>query len=249
MIKEKRKRKRRIKHVLRGILLFLIAAGIAALVVVKLFTVQKVVVKGNELYSDEQIKEWVLNDEYSWNTLYVFLKYRFMEAEDKPFIDTMEITMKPPHVINIEVYEKGMLGYLYIDAVGQNVYFDKDGFVVETSPDVIEDVPKITGLNCNEVVLYEKLKLQQNGVLKDLLNITNMLKKYGLVADEISYESTGDFKLHFGDIDIKVGETRGLEDKIVRIQNILPQLEGKKGVLHMENWTENNTDIVFKNKE
>ena len=36
-------------------------------------------------------------------------------------------------------------------------YFDKDGFVVETSTRVIENVPKIDGISCEEVVLFEKL--------------------------------------------------------------------------------------------
>ena len=56
----------------------------------------------------------------------------------------MEIELKDPRTLNIKVYEKGMLGYLYIPAISENAYFDKDGFVVETSSDVISNVPKVT---------------------------------------------------------------------------------------------------------
>ena len=45
----------------------------------KVFTVKEVRVQGNKLYSAEQIQELVLNDEYSWNSLYVVGKYNFKE--------------------------------------------------------------------------------------------------------------------------------------------------------------------------
>ena len=54
--------------------------AIAFLIVWKVFTVENVVVEGNELYSSEQIEQLVLNDEYSWNSLYVLLKYRIRDT-------------------------------------------------------------------------------------------------------------------------------------------------------------------------
>ena len=43
-------------------------------------TVTDVEIEGNELYDDESIREWVQNDRYSWNTLYVYFKYRFKKS-------------------------------------------------------------------------------------------------------------------------------------------------------------------------
>ena len=36
-----------------------------------------------------------------------------------------------------------------------------------------------------------------------------------------------------------------LEEKIMRLPHILPYLDGQTGILHLEDWTEDNTDIVF----
>ena len=99
-----------------------------------------------------------------------------MDIGEVPFVDTMEVSLDNPHTVHIKVYEKGMLGYLYINSIGQNAYFDKDGFVVETSTEVIDGVPKITGISCEEVVLYEKLQLENSDILRDLLNLTQTLK-------------------------------------------------------------------------
>lgn len=176
MIREQRKKKRRRKIGLTAALILLMLLAIAFLIVWKVFTVENVVVEGNELYSSEQIEQLVLNDEYSWNSLYVLLKYRIRDTGKVPFVDTMEVTLDDPHTVHVLVYEKGILGCFYIDAIGQYAYFDKDGFVVETSSDEIEDVPKITGVTCDEVVLYEKLPLDQPDVLNNLLSLTQILK-------------------------------------------------------------------------
>ena len=249
MIKEERRRKKRRKiglYILL-ILILLIAAGV--FIVMNVFTVENVVVEGNELYSSTQIENMVLNDEYSWNSLYVDLKYRFVDIGEVPFVDTMEVSLDNPHTVHIKVYEKGMLGYLYINSIGQNAYFDKDGFVVETSTEVIDGVPKITGISCEEVVLYEKLQLENSDILRDLLNLTQTLKKYNLLPDEIQYDSNMEPVLYYGTIQVKIGSEDNLSQKVVRLSIILPQLDGLSGTLHLETWTPETTDIIWETEE
>lgn len=249
MIKEERRRKKRRKiglYILL-ILILLIAAGV--FIVMNVFTVENVVVEGNELYSSTQIENMVLNDEYSWNSLYVDLKYRFVDIGEVPFVDTMEVSLDNPHTVHIKVYEKGMLGYLYINSIGQNAFFDKDGFVVETSTEVIDGVPKITGISCEEVVLYEKLQLENSDILRDLLNLTQTLKKYNLLPDEIQYDSNMEPVLYYGTIQVKIGSEDNLSQKVVRLSIILPQLDGLSGTLHLETWTPETTDIIWDRAE
>lgn len=249
MIKEERRRKKRRKiglYILL-ILILLIAAGV--FIVMNVFTVENVVVEGNELYSSTQIENMVLNDEYSWNSLYVDLKYRFVDIGEVPFVDTMEVSLDNPHTVHIKVYEKGMLGYLYINSIGQNAYFDKDGFVVETSTEVIDGVPKITGISCEEVVLYEKLQLENSDILRDLLNLTQTLKKYNLLPNEIQYDSNMEPVLYYGTIQVKIGSEDNLSQKVVRLSIILPQLDGLSGTLHLETWTPETTDIIWDRAE
>lgn len=249
MTKEERRRKKRRKiglYILL-ILILLIAAGV--FIVMNVFTVENVVVEGNELYSSTQIENMVLNDEYSWNSLYVDLKYRFVDIGEVPFVDTMEVSLDNPHTVHIKVYEKGMLGYLYINSIGQNAYFDKDGFVVETSTEVIDGVPKITGISCEEVVLYEKLQLENSDILRDLLNLTQTLKKYNLLPDEIQYDSNMEPVLYYGTIQVKIGSEDNLSQKVVRLSIILPQLDGLSGTLHLETWTPETTDIIWDRAE
>lgn len=250
MIKKDYRKKSKLKIRLCIFFSFLLLLTLGAFIVVNVFTVEKVVVEGNALYSDKQIEEMILNDEYSWNSIYVDLKYRFVEIGEIPFVDAMEISLDDPHTIHVKVYEKGILGYLYIPILGQNAYFDKDGFVVETSKERIPEVPKVTGVKCNDVILYEQLELEDPLVLRQLLNLTQTLKKYNLLPEEIRFDDSMGAVLTYENICVLVGDDENLSKKIIRLCYIMPQLKGLSGTLHLENWTEENTDIIFdKNPE
>jgi len=252
LIKEERRKRKRRKIQLYIFLTVTLLIALAAFIVVEVFTVENVVVEGNEWYSSKQIEEMVLNDEYSWNSLYVTLKYRLKDIGEVPFVDEMEVSLDDPHTLRIRVYEKGILGYLYIPVLGQNAYFDKDGFVIETSTNIIPDAPKVTGISCSEVVLYEKLPLEDESILRLLLNLTQTLKKYELEPDEISFDEEEGVIVYYDDIRVIVGDEENLSQKIINLSAVLQKLsemEVSAGTLHLENWTEENKDIVFDKEE
>lgn len=244
MIKEKRRKQRRAKKMLIAVLVFLLMLIIAAVIVVKVFVVKNVKVEGNVLYDEQLIKETVLNDKYSWNSLYVLVKYTFTDTKEVPFIDTMEVKLEDPQTLVVTVYEKGMMGCLNIESIGQIAYFDKDGFVVETSNRVIEGVPSIIGITCDEVVLYEQLPIEEE-VLKDILTLTQALKREGLEPDSIHYNVENEPVLYYGEVAVLLGSMEHLTQKVTRLNEILPNLTGMAGVLHMEDWSEESTNILF----
>lgn len=242
---KRRKKRKRWKAFLRLVLAVALLAGAGALVVTKVFTVEKMEIVGSEYYSDEAISDWLLDDEYSWNSLYVFFKYKFVEPREMPFVDSMDVSMKSPHVLQVQVHEKLLLGRVYIKALGQSAYFDKDGFVVEMSSEKIKKIPRITGLKLDQIVLYEKLPIQEKHVLKNLLSVTQTLKKYEMVPNSVKYSREKGFTLKYGAISVIMGAADDLNNKVARLSHIMPKLEGKKGTLHLEGWTENTTDITF----
>jgi len=113
------------------------------------------------------------------------------------------------------------------------------------SSEVIEHVPKINGLDVEKIVLNEKLPIKGKSVLKNLLTLTQVLKKYELIPDSIKYGEEGNYTLKYGKISVALGQAQNFNKKIVRLSYIMPKLDGEKGVLHLESWTENTTDITF----
>lgn len=243
MIKEKRRRQARRKRLLAVIFVFLCLIAVLALIGIKGFTIRDVEVDGNELYTDQQIKDSILNDKYAWNGLYVTLKHRLFGMEEVPFIDDMEVELVSMHKIRIKVYEKAIIGY--IETNEQNVYFDREGFVVEISQRLMEGIPKVEGIACNEVVVYEKLNLKHKSALSVILTFSQQLQKYGLVPQTVVYSEKETISADFGEITVEAGDAQYLVEKVIRLNSIMPKIAGKKGVLHLENWTPLTKDVFF----
>ncbi len=219
----------------------LAAAAVLLLSVAGVFRIKVVTVTGNDYYTKEEIVDFVLGDGYIKNTLYLYFKYKYLEHPVIPFIDTLEVEMDSVDSITIRVYEKGIVGY--VKYLGKNVYFDKDGTVVESSDELMEGVPLIGGLSFNRLAMYQPLSVQDPDVFGTILSVTQLLKKYSLGPDEIRFGNTGDIYLNIGDVRIALGTGEHLEEKIARIKQLEPDLAGKSGTLHMENYTDDSTHI------
>ncbi len=248
-MRKKRRRKKIGRVILTALLIIALVTALGAILVWKVFVVKSVTVKGNEIYSDKQIEDWVLDKEYSWNSLYVYFENKLNKTEEIPFVDSLQIHLKSPQKLEITVEEKGILGYLYVPSLGKNAYFDKDGFVVEISSEIIAGVTKISGLSVDTAELYKKLSIGDNSkLLRTLLNVTQLLKKYEQIPETILIENSNVY-LNYGQIQVNLGSGTDLNEKILRMDQILPQLDGASGMLHLETWSDNNTDIYFRNGE
>ena len=247
MIKEERRKAKKRKNILQTILAVLIVIAFCVVIVLTVFKVKHVEVEGNKLYDSKVIEKAVLNDEYSWNSLYVFLKYKFVDSDKLPFVDTLEISLKNPRTLHIAVYEKGIMGYLYVPSISKNAYFDKDGIVVETSSREIEGTPQILGIDCKKIVLYEKLPVPKDR-LHELLVLTQALKRNKLIPDSITYGGADEPELSYDKVRVEMGSLNLLTQKVERLSRLLPEVSGMEGTLHLENWTEETTNIVFDRK-
>ena len=229
------------------LILLLILAIILGVVyyVLDTYRIETVYVEGNVHYTEEEVKSIVMDGVLGDNSLYLSLKYKNKGVENIPFVDVMDVTILSPDTIKISVYEKALAGYIkYLDAF---MYFDKDGYVVESSSVKTLGVPQITGLEFNHVVLGEKLPVENDEVFNEILNITMLINKYELVTDKIYFHSSGDVTLYFNDVKVALGnEPDKLEDKIMLLPNFLMELEGKSGTLQMETYEEGKGKFTFK---
>lgn len=214
----------------------------AALVVVSVFRVQNVSVEGNVHYTSEEIEAMVLTDRLSYNSLYLSLKYRNKEIRDIPFIETMSVRVDSPDSITIRVYEKSVAGY--VEYMGRYMYFDRDGIVVESSETRTEGIPQVTGIRFDHVVLYEALPVKNTDIFQEILSITQMLSKHQITTDKIYFNESNEITLYFDNIRAKLGKD-DLEEKVMRLEQILPNLSGESGVLDLQNYSEDRKNVTF----
>ena len=213
-----------------------------ALVVVFVFRVQNISVEGNVHYTSEEIEAMVLTDRLSYNSLYLSLKYRNKEIRDIPFIETMSVRVDSPDSITIRVYEKSVAGY--VEYMGRYMYFDRDGIVVESSETRTEGIPQVTGIRFDHVVLYEALPVKNTDIFQEILSITQMLSKHQITTDKIYFNESNEITLYFDNIRAKLGKDN-LEEKVMRLEQILPNLSGESGVLDLQNYSEDRKNVTF----
>ena len=239
------KKKLNLKWILIGIAGLLLVFSV--LLAVGIFHVNEVKITGNSFYSEEEIKELVMG-EYE-NSLYLKFLYECLGGKEIPFVDSVEIKMETPGRIHIRVYEKTLIGY--VQYMGANLYFDKDGTIVESSGEILEGIPCIKGLKFDTLTLNQPLNVENEEVFELLLSMNQMMQKYELSPDAITLKNNStEIVLTFDKVRINLGEGKRIDEKAARIKTLLPDLEDKSGVLHMEDYTNESTNISFiKDKE
>ena len=222
-----------------GILIFLIVFCVG-------FRVTKVEVKGNQFYSDEEIKKMVLDVPAAKNTL---LAERFINTEEKTkeeaLIERITIKRKKWNTLVLQVREKQMIGYFSLN--GQCLNFDRQGVIQIITEEPIENVPLIDGLNVKEAKQGEKIKGINKKRLNTILSVGKMLEKTEQKPDRLVFNDLKQLVLYYGSIEVNMGTDENMDEKMNRLIGILPQLEGMEGVLHLENVTEDTASVVFDN--
>lgn len=234
------KKKLNLKWIIAGITaLFLI---FSVLLAAGIFHVEKVEITGNSYYTENEISELVMGEHK--NSLYLMFLYNYLGGREIPFIDNVEVSFVSPSHIKIRVYEKTIIGY--VEYMGSNLYFDKDGTVVESSNEVVTGVPCVKGLRFDSLTLYQPLNVKNEDIFDILLSVTKMMKKYELKPDAITLKKEGtEIVLTFANVRINLGAGKNMDEKAARIQSLLPDLADKSGVLHMEEYTNESTNISF----
>ena len=186
----------------------------------------------------------ILKDGLTGNSLFLALKYHNKEISDVPFIESMSVEVVSPHSIRITVYEKALAGC--VEYLGNYMYFDREGIVVESSSETTQGIPIVTGLSYGYIVLYERLPVEDEEIFKEILSITQLLEKYQIEADKIRFDTEKNVTLYFGEAKAALGTKENIDQKMMQLSHIIPELEGKSGVLHMEEYNEGTESISFK---
>lgn len=207
------------------------------------YTIHTVTAEGSTHYTDEEIEDLVFQTPLDNISLILSWKYRNQNIKNVAFIESIEVTVVGNDSVRIRVYEKSLAGY--IEYLGQYVYFDKDGTVVEVSSQVTSGIPLVTGLQFDSVVLEEPLPVENEEVFQYILELTNLISKYELTVDKIYFSSDSKMTLYIGDVLVSLGDSSLLTEKMMKLRDMYPQLDGLSGTLHLENYTSSSSVITF----
>ncbi|MCR5097526.1 MAG: cell division protein FtsQ/DivIB [Lachnospiraceae bacterium] len=206
--------------------------------------IQKVKMEGNTVLIQEEIEQDLFLDEYDKNGVILMIKNLVQPRKYIPFVESMDITMEDLNTVNIKIHEKEIIGYL-MDADKNRIYYGPEGQVQEISKLKVKGVPRVLPEGeMSAVSAGDPIPVREKS-RRELLALQRDLKNNELKVSRIEISEEGNFTLYHKDIVIKLGTASNMTEKVMRLKYILPKVKKKVGILHLEDWTEGNTDIVF----
>lgn len=111
----------------------------------------------------------------------------------------------------------------------------------------VTDVPRIVGLEMTNVELDQQIEVEDSSVFNTILGITRIVEKYEILPEIVYFDKDLEITLVYnqGTIHCQLGKDSLLEEKITRVAAILPNLSDKTGILHLEDYTTDTTNIIF----
>lgn len=211
------------------------------------FRIKEINITGSDKYTYEELYEYIFKDRNDTNMLLFKRSHKKAPEIKIPFIAKVNIELDWPGTLNITVYEKSMIGYVLYQ--GSYMYFDKDGVIVESSTELVEDIPKVNGLDYGSIVLYNTLDVTDKSVFPSIMNLKQYLDKYEIEVEEIKVSEDTKFSIDIGEITVLLGhDDKDMSMKIFELSCMMKELEGKRGTLDMEEYTEDSQYIILTEK-
>ena len=211
------------KKLLLGIVAVLI---LTVVIIAGTCKTKQIKISGLSYYTEAEVKKAVVENGYIDNSVAYFLKCKIASPDLLPFIDSIHVRINRPDTITVEVKEKKRAGCLLYD-----------------------DVPLVTGLKYDELVMQEKIPVKKEKVFSYLLELTTAIDKYNLPIDQIYIKEDGNALLISDKITVDLYNKKDIDIKISELAGMLKKVKGKSGTIDMKYFSEDHKIAVFQPKK
>lgn len=225
-----------------------ILAGLAAAILILaavfvLLPVKTIRFDGESVYTEEELKTLIFGTDAP--KYYVArLRELFKNHGEIPFLARYDLIFGEDRSIDVHLYEKSLAGYIRFQ--NYYLYFDWDGTLVEIGTKRLEDLYEVRGLSVEHAVKGETLPVSDSGTLHTILTLTQFLnretirvdgkeRRLGSLCEGIRFKN-GDVQLEFGGLSVYLGGSEHMEGKLYAMLDILPELEGRRGILYLDSY-------------
>ncbi len=203
----------------------------------------EITVTGSSYYSDDELIARVFPEAKYFRTLYCLWNNQFGEQQEIPFVKSYDLTITGFHSAQIKVYEKSIIGY--IPYMGSYLYFDTEGYIVETSTEKVEGLLFIDGINFDYFVLNSQLPVEDSAIFAQTLTLSQIIRQEELQVERVYFDRDLNITLYVDTISVYLGQGTGLESKLHTLKDILPQLSGERGTLYLDNYSTVNDTVEY----
>lgn len=231
---EKKRRKKK-KSILIFTIIILIIGGIYAyLLTSPSFTIQEVLIKGNEQISNEKILELaeIKNGDNIFSQLGIVTK---VKLKQNGYIEDVQIRKNYPNKIEIQIKERKKQFQIKLETEGY-IYIDEQGYILEYGIEKLE-IPTIIGIEIAQADANEKKRLDESDldIMENILQIREQFKNIE-IADKITQIQVKDeyiVDLENEGISINLGDATNLKNRMYYVSSILKKETGQRGTIYV----------------
>ncbi len=208
---------------------------IAVLVCYYLFHIDTIHVEGSQMYTESDVINSVFTRKFSDNELMFRFYNKIFGINKLPFIEQIDVTYDNRNTVTLTVYDKTISGC--VKYLGQYVYFDKDGIVLQSLPEYKEGVPIVTGIKFGDFVIGEKFAVKDSSVFDAVMNVSLLINHYGIHIERI-HVNDGSITLYAGKVIVDLGKRKMYDDQMAALSDVLDKTEKKNlsGTINMKNY-------------
>ena len=121
-----------------------------------------------------------------------------------------------------------------------------------------DDVPLVTGLKYDELVMQEKIPVKKEKVFSYLLELTTAIDKYNLPIETVKEDAPG-YQIYIKEdgnallisdkITVDLYNKKDIDIKISELAGMLKKVKGKGGTIDMKYFSEDHKIAVFQPKK
>lgn len=222
------------KSVLHGVMKFLIVClvlvlgGFTALYLTKL---ENITIEGNSHYTNEEIIDLLMTSETDKNSLLFYLNHLRGKNDNIPFIEKIDVKLTNRNEIHLQVYEKIITGS--IEYMESYMYFDREGIIVETSCDPVDNIPLVTGLKFKNLILHQPIEVDKPNVFNVILNLTHLIHSNEINVNRIHFTNELEVILFSDDVRVLLGRRDSYDEQVSQLPNLLSSLYNENTQLAM----------------
>lgn len=228
---KKKRRKKTIKKVILGLFIIIIGT-IIFIYKAPIFNLKKINISGLVTLSSESLQEEL---KYNIGQNIFTIDYNKIEKilKENPYIKEIKISKKSINQININIVENKIAYFL--SSNGNITTINNEGIVVEETDDIGDrSLTKLTGIDISDKKIGDKISEDNKitFVLETFYKMIEVIPEEFKIS-EINIYDFNNIICNIGDVEIILGDSSNLLDKMNIALNILEQKIVTKGYIDM----------------
>lgn len=210
------------------------------------FRVKQVTIEGNTYYSEADMVEMFQSNIFQKNIISFFLLDKCSLTPNLEFVREYEVQYPSMNEIHIILYEKKIVAGIAYN--NQYIYFDKDGVVMQSAQKPIANIPLFETKNMTTFTLYEKVQMEDEHLLEQIMNLANLFQHYKVKWDKVQFDEKNNAIITLGKIQVLLGKKDNYDEEISALSSVLEnnlRKENQEGVFDLRNYKVGG-DIILK---